>query len=755
MLNFSKTAKKLMVFVLVLAMICPVLTYTKVATVNAATAKVSSVKITSLPSNTLTLAKGKSKVLKVAIATTASSVSKDYTFKSTDTKVATVTKATGGINVKAVAKGTSTIVVTSKADASKKAYVFLTVGTPVTSVKMNKTSTSILTGKNETLKVTVASKNASNTKVVWSSSNTAVATVSTSGKVVAKKAGTTTIKAVAADGSGKYAQCKVTVVNKNDISAIKILNPYTIKVALKYKQKISDANWVVKIKNDASSPYRSKSAIEYVENVNDKVYYINLTDEIYEYEYAQVLVKGLMGTSGYKSKEDRYDLDDKRFYDSSIKYYNLTKGKSNRIYLMSSSGQTVTISNLPKGLKIVNNLERNEFFLEGTPTQAGTFISKMTVGYGTENGGYTKDLVFMVSSPETMIVDSFKKYGIGSDVYKYSYSSSVKVQGGSGTYKFELLDKYQGMSVNETSGSYSVEIAEPGTYTYRIKVTDVNNSKLTATAKYTFVIEAAKELEIVMKDAEGNIVTDSTAKIYIYNRKTDTKYTSYYSTSGASEKTGSKKVYLSKGDYDIQVVMGNTYKMLVGKKVSASKNKVEIKVPAYRVTLTADDESTMDVIDDLYWYDYQGNKIFTGNSFFAKKGSYDLVGYNTYNTYTLKMDVNKTSEYKVIKNENVCTEENTSIQLFGNGNIRRFKFVPSTTGTYVFETQGGYDTYATLYNSSVSSLSSNDDGGVGYNFKISKQLTAGQTYYIDIKIYSTSVQTTRMFTEVPFSIKKQ
>ena len=80
----------------------------------------------------------------------------------------------------------------------------------VTSVILNKTSISLKQGNSYQLSASVYPSNATNKKVNWSSSNTSVATVS-NGLVSAKSAGSATITCRAADGSGKYATCQVTV----------------------------------------------------------------------------------------------------------------------------------------------------------------------------------------------------------------------------------------------------------------------------------------------------------------------------------------------------------------------------------------------------------------------------------------------------------------------------------------------------------------------------------------------------------------
>lgn len=148
-------------------------------TVEAATVKLSATKVTMI--------KGESKTLKV------SGTKAKVTWSSNKKSVATV-NSKGKVTAKA--KGTATI--TAKV-GSKKLTCKVTVETP----KISKTSLSLEVKKTATLKVTGTSQ-----KVKWSSNKTSVATVSSSGKVTAKKAGTATITAKV--GTKKYT-CKVTV----------------------------------------------------------------------------------------------------------------------------------------------------------------------------------------------------------------------------------------------------------------------------------------------------------------------------------------------------------------------------------------------------------------------------------------------------------------------------------------------------------------------------------------------------------------
>ena len=83
----------------------------------------------------------------------------------------------------------------------------------VTSVTLNKTSTSILVGGNDTLTATVLPEDATNQNVTWKSDKPEIASVDANGKVTGVAAGEATITVTTEDG-GKTATCKVTVSDK-------------------------------------------------------------------------------------------------------------------------------------------------------------------------------------------------------------------------------------------------------------------------------------------------------------------------------------------------------------------------------------------------------------------------------------------------------------------------------------------------------------------------------------------------------------
>ena len=135
--------------------------------------------------------------------------SQSVTWTSSNTSVATVS-ASGVVTAKAT--GNTTITATSEQDSTKSGTCTVTVTDStvhVTSVSLNKNSTTIVAGDDETLTATVSPNNATNKSVNWTSSNTLVATVE-NGTVHGLKAGNATITVTTVDGS-KTATCTVTV----------------------------------------------------------------------------------------------------------------------------------------------------------------------------------------------------------------------------------------------------------------------------------------------------------------------------------------------------------------------------------------------------------------------------------------------------------------------------------------------------------------------------------------------------------------
>ncbi len=144
--------------------------------------------------------------LKASIAP--SNASQEVVWSSSKPAIATVDK--NGL-VTGIKAGTTVITATSKENPSIKGTCTVNVenvNIPVSSVELDRSSLSLTKGDVYTLNATVKPDNATDKTVSWKSSNTAVATVDSNGKVKAIAGGSATITATA---GGVSAKCSVTV----------------------------------------------------------------------------------------------------------------------------------------------------------------------------------------------------------------------------------------------------------------------------------------------------------------------------------------------------------------------------------------------------------------------------------------------------------------------------------------------------------------------------------------------------------------
>ena len=173
--------------------------------------KVTGIKLAATPSRNI--AAGKKVQLKATVAPS-NATNKAVTWTTSNKKVATV-NSNGVVTFKKNAGGKKVTITATAKDGSKKAQK-ITLTCMKGSVKSIKLSakTTLKRGKTTKVKATVyTQKGKANKKVVWSSSNTKLATVDKNGKVKAVKGkkGTVKITARATDGSGKKATIKIKI----------------------------------------------------------------------------------------------------------------------------------------------------------------------------------------------------------------------------------------------------------------------------------------------------------------------------------------------------------------------------------------------------------------------------------------------------------------------------------------------------------------------------------------------------------------
>lgn len=156
-------------------------------------------------------------------------------YYSNNTAIAPVQKAGGLVTAKTA--GTTTI--RCKLSNGKEATCKVTVKSAPSSVTVSDKTATLKVGQSKTLKATL-NNNAYSYRSTWTSSNTYVATVNSTGKISAKSQGTATI--TYKTYNGKTASCKLTVSG----SAAKCIDVSTWQGSIDFKKvKSADYDYVI------------------------------------------------------------------------------------------------------------------------------------------------------------------------------------------------------------------------------------------------------------------------------------------------------------------------------------------------------------------------------------------------------------------------------------------------------------------------------------------------------------------------------
>lgn len=166
----------------------------------------------SLNKRVITIIKGKSAKVKATVKPK-NATTKSVTWSSSDKNVAVVF----GGKITGMNAGTATIRAKAKDNSKKSAVCYVTVidEIPVSSIVLSASDLTMVKGQKQKLTYSIVPSNHTD-KIKFDSDNKAVATVSSSGKVTAKRAGTANITIITS--SGKQATVKVTVIGLNKTS---------------------------------------------------------------------------------------------------------------------------------------------------------------------------------------------------------------------------------------------------------------------------------------------------------------------------------------------------------------------------------------------------------------------------------------------------------------------------------------------------------------------------------------------------------
>ena len=683
--------KRILAVVLAAAVAVSILTVPD-AEVSAATGKVKSVAVTNLPAKQLTLKKGKSFTLKTKVSISGKKVSKAVTYKSSNKKVATV-NTKGKITAKK--KGKAVITVISKANKKKTVKIKVTVGTPVTKVKLNKTKANLNVGKSLTLKTILSPKKPSNKGIIWKSSNTKVATVTSKGVVKAKKAGTVKITATAKDGSGKKATCKVTVkkaaVVKPDnqapviplsIQSMKIVQDDMMEVTFTKATALTAADFNVWAKRYENADYLKKYTVSQVTTTDSITYKVYITGDMVFGKglYIKVEIPKLQLSKECVYMEETYNIEN-----SVTLSYKVGATVKDTRQRLGTGYANYSISGLPAGIQYEVTTEATKRVMEfsGSPRKAGVYNSVLV--YEDEIGSKYRLTIRWIIYDENNLIVCDKEEGALNTNWS-SLFTPVYAYGGSGSYTYEIIraesdgaildnckivDDLDKININATG------IAS-GVYKIRIRVTDKNDATKTGTGTLTFTIVDAYYIRGIVRDANGDPIEQ-----YRYSIINKNKYAEYsntisgvrYSTYNLSTKKYDGTFYdegLESGIYDITIsdrsgsVSKSIYNLtaLPRKEGQTStdtdlKMMFDVTLPVYKIKIEMDPNAPEEVqgfTKFATWHDVAGSKYYNeGTTQYLPNGTYHLSCTGTVNgtKYVFYVDItvngSNTTAYAYVK----------------------------------------------------------------------------------------------------------
>ena len=677
----TTTIKRIFAMVLAFAVAVSILTVPTQESY-AAGGKVKTVAVTNLPAKQLTLKKGKTFTLKTKVTVTGKA-SKKVAYKSSNKKVATV-NANGKITAKK--KGTATITVYSKTDKKKTCKIKVTVGTPVTKVKLNKTKANLYIGKSLTLKTTLSPKKPSNKGIIWKSSNTKVATVTSKGVVKAKKAGTVTITATAKDGSGKKATCKITVKKSNPViptpeeplivKNMNIEQPDQLMVTFTKPVTLTASDFQVWSKKYESADYLKQYLVGQVTTTDSLTYKIKLTGDsvLQKNSYIKVVVPKLNLLRECIYRDETYTIEKSETYvyklgDSVNKSQVLGKGYSN-----------CSVSGLPAGVKyqITTDAATRTLKFSGNVTKQGKYTSKLV--YEDELGNkFSMTIIWLVYDGTELLVKDAEK------VLTTAWGTTLpqlEVYGGNGTdtsdYTYEILQEGSDSAALAVSSLINngagIRVSSPklsaGTYKLRIRATDKTDTSMTSTGTLTLKIIEGGYLQGKVKDANGDPLTS-----FQFTMKNQNEYAEYSDVvsgkwNGVSKDGGILMQDLEAGTYDVTVssysgTVSTTVYNLKTQKAAYGTDDVypvwsfDVTLPVYKVNIELDPDvpdavknitsfgSWQDVSDGSYYGATKTIYLENGTHHLTCKKSISGVTYKFYLDVTV--NGSNTTAYAYVK----------------------------------------------------------------------------------------------------------
>jgi len=562
--------------------------------------KISKVTATTPTGKTAYVAKGKKvKITATVKAKPNKKKNKKVRYTSKNKEIATVSKKG---YIKGKKAGKTTIYVISRKNKKKKAKIKVVVKKKaVKSIQLNQTSLALNPGNTFGLKATIKPAKKVSKRLIWTSSNNQVATVSSSGLVTARSTGEATITAKATDGSKKKATASLIV--GAGLESLTLIDSKHLQVKLNMAYPLTAGDFTLETMKTGSSASQ-KIPISRVSTNNQITYDIYTKADLDLEETGLYLRLTAAGLARTKTMELALDSQGERTYsDSLTSYITGQVGISCQEVLdfapYSSKGAiSWTYDSLPKGISLSFSKQGTRLSLSGSFQNIEEGSKTILTGQDQEGKTYTHTLIFCVGSDQKLVAlskrssysdltylvqdatcNSLRQVSSGLDLTSdLDYSDFICLSGGSLNYQINFLIDGKPLSEFAYNSEGEKISLEPGTYTLTLMVTDLED----LSQKFSF---SSKLILLEGKSLSGNI-QDQAGK---------TSDQTLLRLTGLKDSYGDQKIYEiftgENGNYTLRYLPGIYY--------------TSLHHPLSVVFNPEDKKLTLNQTADLYRDDYQ------------------------------------------------------------------------------------------------------------------------------------------------------
>ncbi|MCR5692019.1 MAG: Ig-like domain-containing protein [Eubacterium sp.] len=493
--------------------------------------KISKVTATCPTGKTAYVAKGKKvKITATVKAKPDKKKNKKVRYVSKNKKIATVSKKG---YIKGKKAGKTTIYVISRKNKKKKAKIKVVVKKKaITSIQLNQTSLALNPGNTFALKATIKPAKKVSKRLIWTSSNSQVATVSSAGLVTARSTGEATITAKATDGSKKKATASLIV--GAGLESLTLIDSKHLQVRLNMAYPLTAGDFTLETMTTGSGTSQ-KVPISNISTSN-KITYDIYTKEALDLEkeglYLRLTASSLART---KSLELGLDSQGDRIYgDSLTSFITGQQGISCHEVLdfapYSAQGSlSWTYDSLPKGISLSFSKQGTRLSLSGSFQNIEEGTKTILTGQDQAGKTYTHTLVFCVGSHEKLVAlskrssytdltyhaqkeicNNLRQATFGLDLTTdLDYSDFICLSGGSLNYQISLLIDGKPLSDFAYDSEGKKVTIDPGTYTLTLMVTDLEDLSQKFSFSSKLILLEGKNLSGTIKDQAGK-TTDQT-----------------------------------------------------------------------------------------------------------------------------------------------------------------------------------------------------------------------------------------------------